>query len=422
MLRRFILTVAAVAAAAGIAFAESLSGTYVMVAPDSTLTLVLQQDAQGALRGTLTSSTGASFRVDGEVSDGEGFGTCVGSRGGSYFEAQPEGERLLFLLIEPGPDRAPDYSRVRQLTFVRRAGSPGETAAAPLPERSEALPAPAQTPAATPPAYVTPSPDRAVEGGGIASSGEAVSDPAWSFTFKVPPGWKYRKADEGAVLGHDTIPGLLMILPHQETSLEGLQQLLQQGLQEDDVQLRLTGRLSQVQTNTLVGDYVGLAQGGEVKARGFGVLIPQGGGACIVALATPQVFGIELKAAAESVARSLRASVSAASSGPDLARHFVGTWVTMTRSTQTMVALFADGTFSRQYEASYSGGETGSWGHARNDRTRGRWTVRGTPQQGVMVLVDPDGSQTTVRYQVHVEKGQTYWREYFFNGTLYARK
>ena len=73
-------------------------------------------------------------------------------------------------------------------------------------------------------------------------------------------------------------------------------------------------------------------------------------------------------------------------------------------------------------DVTYSGGQTGSWGFAREDHAQGRWTVRGTKQQGVLLLTKRDGSQTTVRYQVHVERGQAYWREYFFDGELYSKQ
>jgi hypothetical protein len=416
MSRGLILGFALIAASAVLGAEESLSGTYVMAAPNSTLTLVLRQDAQGGLQGTLSSTTGGSFRLEGTVSDGEGFGTCQGAQGGSYFEAQYEGERLLLLLIEPGADRAPDYSRARLLTFARRDGAAPGTPAGPTVSSIEPTAPVGREPGAAAAPGAAPAP----AGAGGALSGEEVSDPAWPFTFRVPAGWKCQKGGEAALLGHDTVPGVVMVFPHQATDLASLQQLLRQGMEEEGLQLRLTGDLEPLASAILAGDYAGLAQGSEVKARGVGVVFTQGQGACVVALATPQAYGNDLKAAAETVARSLRAAASTA--GTDLARRFVGTWATMTGSTQTTVTLYPDGTFSRLYEGSFAGRETGDWGYARNDRSRGRWTVRGTPQQGVLVLVDPDGGQTTVRYQVHVEKGETYWREYFFNGTLYGKQ
>lgn len=46
-------------------------------------------------------------------------------------------------------------------------------------------------------------------GGSAALSKNEVSDPNWGFKFPLPKGWKVEKGSKGAVLGHDTIPGLL---------------------------------------------------------------------------------------------------------------------------------------------------------------------------------------------------------------------
>jgi hypothetical protein len=82
-----------------------------------------------------------------------------------------------------------------------------------------------------------------------------------------------------------------------------------------------------------------------------------------------------------------------------------------------------------RHESSYggqfhsgSGAQTGAWGAARDDTERGRWSARGTREQGVIVLTSESGTSSTVPYRVHVEKGQVYWREYFFDGELYQKQ
>jgi hypothetical protein len=76
------------APAPGADAAHDLSGTYVLTAPTITMTLVLRQDTEGALHGTLSSTSGAQFQVDGKVQDGVGHGACVGTQGvSSYFHA-----------------------------------------------------------------------------------------------------------------------------------------------------------------------------------------------------------------------------------------------------------------------------------------------------------------------------------------------
>jgi hypothetical protein len=104
--------------------ASSLSGTYTMNAQGVSLTLVLQEDGRGNLGGRLTSTKGANYQVEGVIQDGVGVGTCVSGQEGVYFEAHPQGNQLLLALIEPGPDKQPDYNRVRQLVFTRQTGAP----------------------------------------------------------------------------------------------------------------------------------------------------------------------------------------------------------------------------------------------------------------------------------------------------------
>ena len=107
----------------GLAFAQNLSGTYALFSQGTTLTLTLEQDNQGNIKGTLFSTTGAQYRVEGMIQNNVGVGTCISNQGGSYFEAHPKGNELLFALIEPGANNMPDYSKVRQLVFTRKEGT-----------------------------------------------------------------------------------------------------------------------------------------------------------------------------------------------------------------------------------------------------------------------------------------------------------
>jgi hypothetical protein len=113
----------------------------------------------------------------------------------------------------------------------------------------------------------------------------------------------------------------------------------------------------------------------------------------------------------------------------DLVRHFTGTWVNFTSNTQTGIELSLTGEFAMNYEGSYSGifenqygDQTGHWGSAAQEGNRGRWAAQGNLERGVITLTYSDGSQEAVEYQVHVEKGYTYWNEYFFDGKLYSKK
>ncbi len=103
----------------GLAWAESLSGIYTLSSQGVTLTLTLKQDPQGNIKGTLSSTTGAQFQVEGIVKNGVGMGVCKSNEGRSFFEAHPKGNHVLLALMEPGPNNMPDYSKAKELLFTR---------------------------------------------------------------------------------------------------------------------------------------------------------------------------------------------------------------------------------------------------------------------------------------------------------------
>ena len=257
-------------------------------------------------------------------------------------------------------------------------------------------------------------------------SADEVGDPNWGFKFKPPQGWKFQKGLEGAVLGHDTIAGMILVIPHMIANLQQVQQEMQKGLAEEGTQLHLAGGLEPMNEGSFSGEYQGVFQGQQVKARGIGTLSPFGGGAYIVALTIPSKYGSELIGAAETISRNMKYFQIDVS---DLVSHFSGTWVHTTGSTTTWVTLAPTGEFSTNYEAGYwgrfndqLGNQTGSWGVASTEKTQGRWTIRGNREQGIITITYSNGSESSVQYRVHVEKGQTYWNEYKFDGDHYAKR
>jgi len=251
-------------------------------------------------------------------------------------------------------------------------------------------------------------------------AGEA-GDSNWGFKFRPPAGWKFQKSAEAIVLGHDAIAGMIIVMPHTAANIQQVQTQMREGLHEEGVDLSPAGELRASGKSALAGEYAGVFQGVQAKALGLGTLSPFGGGAFIIALTTPEKFSRDLPAAAETIARNMQ-YFGIETSG--LTAHFAGTWVTMTKSTETRAVLNANGEFYSNYEASYSGQLSGggAWGHASTNNERGRWTVRGDKRQGIIIITYPNGNQVQVPYKVHVENGETYWNEYWFNGELYGRR
>jgi hypothetical protein len=231
---------------------------------------------------------------------------------------------------------------------------------------------------------------------------------------------------EGAIVGHNTIPGMVLVIPHMSGSIQEMQAEMQQGIQEEGSYLMLAGALQQQAQNVLAGDYSGIADGTQVKARGFGILSPNGGGAYLIAVSTPDKLGQELIGAATSMVNSVqyfKVDVSG------LIQHFAGTWARFSTNTSTWITFHPDGRYEDQYEAAYSGdftdgagNLTGNWGATGQDSDQGRWTVRGNKDSGTIIVKKANGEEIYYEYRVHAENGRKYYHEYYFNGDFYSKK
>ena len=119
----------------GRATAQTYTGTWsVQDREGATVTLTLAQAPDGKLTGRMSGGE-AEYTVEGMVQQGVAVGVMYQASGGVYFEATRDGAQLALTLIEPGPDRQPDYSRTRQLVLTSSGGpTAGPTAPALEPE------------------------------------------------------------------------------------------------------------------------------------------------------------------------------------------------------------------------------------------------------------------------------------------------
>jgi hypothetical protein len=92
-------------------------------------------------------------------------------------------------------------------------------------------------------------------------AGQMIGDDNWGFNFKAPAGWVHQQGPDGAVLGHNTIAGMIIVMPHLAASLQEVLGELQAGLMEEGIQLNPTGGLQTIDTNIIAGSYQGLFNG-----------------------------------------------------------------------------------------------------------------------------------------------------------------
>lgn len=387
--------------------AQDYSGTFQVETGGITFTLNIQQDANNMLTGTLQRSSGSAFNLQGMVAEGAAAGVISGSEGSLFFEAYLDGNDLSFSFIEPDQYNMPNYDSAEYLVFSRGQGQP-QLQQAPMavqPPVNSQLPAPTPT---------QPLPD-------VKPGSEQVRDAVNGYSFNVPDGWVHQQADGQILLGSHTIAGIISVSPHQAKSMQELQGLISQGLQEEGIYLMPEGAFQQQAQNRIAGYFRGSVQGEQARGYLTAMLSPYGGGLYILALSTPEKLGQEIEAAANSLASNTQ-FIKRETGDTDLVKHFAGEWAWSNGYRSEWMTFFPDGTFSDQSEASYSGNmtdgsgnNTGNWGVAGENSSRGRWNIQGTIDSGVITVISPDGTQTRYEYNVFVERGEKYYREYMFN-------
>ncbi len=147
MLNKAMMLIIAAAALATTASGQSYRGTWTMTSGKTKLTLVLNQGSGGQVTGTLSSSTGAVFQLNGRVQEGVVMGSCQGQAGSSQFEASFEGSLLILTLIETS---AAGETTSRSLEFVPAAGGGTSDALGLPPAQTGAPPRKAVAPGAKP--------------------------------------------------------------------------------------------------------------------------------------------------------------------------------------------------------------------------------------------------------------------------------
>ena len=371
-------------------FAVNFSGRYELQAQGLIFTISLSE--QGSMvRGTLTGANGVVIQMQGTKMNHMISGRSSANGMMGLFQGVLHGQQLSLTMMDAFPNGAPNYATARQLVFQKIVSKPTKAA--------------------------TKSPKKSLLSKKVKT--EKIVNQLWDFTARPPAGWIVRMQQDRAILGHNKIAGMILLSPHQHQSKSTMRHEMKGGLNEDGFSLYLKGKLYDFRTNGLFGDYSGFANNQTVKAQTFGILLESGKGAYIVAMAAPNVFSTQLIEAAAALAKTLEVD-KRKNVGGGLAQHFVGTWKTYTKYSERTVTLYANGTYYDSYTASYGGGEAPG-AIARDDQGQGRWSVRGTKEQGVMSFSDNTGT-SQVQYRVHVKDGHTYYSEYFFDGALFGKE
>jgi hypothetical protein len=391
-------------------YAQDFTGTYVSKSQGITYTLVLRQDSQGKISGTLSGTNGMQYQISADLQDDIAVGLCEG-KSPAYFEAELEGNMLRWAMFELGADNNPDFSKETNLDFARQSTNAPARQAEPQSSTPPIPPAP-KSPAVTGPSA-------------------AVTDPGMNISFTPPQGWKGSKQQDVYLLGSDRYKGFIVVMTHSYSSLDQMNAEAQEGIIDEGngIQLLPASGFNRFGTNGLSAEFSGIVQGKEAKAFAIGLISPHGGGGVtIMAAVESGSYTSVYPQFVQSLASSLtflkpQAGTAAPQGDASLMKYFAGkyysyssgTTLSGSAGTERQVMLCPDGLFSDSSEFSASGQGGANWGGARSAGGAARWSIRGDKTRGIITIIRPNGRAEDISYQVTGEEGVI-----LFNGIKFA--
>ncbi len=146
-------------------------------------------------------------------------------------------------------------------------------------------------------------------GVGAAQDGQVVDYPALGVRFTIPPGWTGRELDEMVVLASTTVPGLVVLRPHDHREIAELRAEAEAGIDDGaGTTLKPQGTLAPLGATGLSGEFRGRFDGTPATAYAVGLVNPHGRGLTVVAVTSPEAYTPAHQALALEVARSVEFS------------------------------------------------------------------------------------------------------------------
>ncbi|NND08382.1 MAG: hypothetical protein HKN87_18540 [Saprospiraceae bacterium] len=125
----------------------------------------------------------------------------------------------------------------------------------------------------------------------LAQETGSKSFPSLGIAFTIPNGWVGQETESGYLMGSHTVPGLLMVLPHQTQTLDQLKQEAEQGLVDNEgTSLILDGSVTEFGNAGLQAAFTGTLGGQSAKAFVTSLLNKGGTGVTIMAATAPNEF------------------------------------------------------------------------------------------------------------------------------------
>lgn len=230
-------------------------------------------------------------------------------------------------------------------------------------------------------------------------------------SFKVPSGWSGGVKDELYLLGHSSIPGLMVLSQNTSKSATELKNLALQGIQEEGIQLSPKGDFTLKGNDQVEGFYEGTFNGSNVRVFSIGLINKMGSGMNISIVTEKAKFSDIHIQEARKLAKSVKffqqkdsketafwkqrivskrlryMKVRTSNNAND--GSFTGT------SDSVSITLYNDGTFYYDYSATASmGGGAVSGLIADQDKNKGEFKIYTADEHTYLDLYFPNKTRT----------------------------
>ncbi len=135
---------------------------------------------------------------------------------------------------------------------------------------------------------------------------QKIDLPDFGLSFTIPEGWTGGEQDDYIVLGHQSIPGLMVLSENSSADAKSLKELAMQGLRDSGIDLQPKTEFDLISNTRVEGIYEGNFNGSQATAYAVGLINGYGKGMNIMVITETSVFTEQHQNEAQKLAKSVK--------------------------------------------------------------------------------------------------------------------
>ncbi|MBX2844725.1 MAG: hypothetical protein KTR13_00815 [Saprospiraceae bacterium] len=241
----------------------------------------------------------------------------------------------------------------------------------------------------------------------VVGQGQKITYSELGLSFVIPDGWSGQIDDDYYILGHHTIPGIMILFENTSTSAEELIREAQQGIREEGVVLQPTNDFVTKGNERVEGFYEGNVEGQAVKAFAVGLINSKGSGINTLILTETAVFSDQHISEVKKLTNSVKFfDIKFAESTLQWGDYLIGKKLVKSNSSgsgininghssindKRSIYLYNNGTFEYQFYSHSSFDVDAGFGYVNSsDDSSGTFNIQTLGNETYLILMFDDG-------------------------------